>query len=206
MNISENKLNKLKGRSAHEVSPKEMVRCLSDAREAHMQRHLASSAETSYASHFADTDSKDLNSDSSALTNLQRRMHPEKQALTTEELKALVENDELEKVAREIAEDESSRTQIVLHPRHTFSAQSSREQSKDSSDTDDKQDTWYVCRCMCWARSTDAALSIKRAARTTDNSIAQPMINGATIDWWAEAQGFEMRIANDNNKWAVEDQ
>ena len=81
-----------------------------------MQRHMASTvSDAHYSSHFTDDDSQVLD-DNSTLAQLHRRLHPERQALTTEELKALIQHDQLESGTRERTEEDigSDKTEPML--------------------------------------------------------------------------------------------
>lgn len=122
-------MNRLKGRT-REVDSKEMVKSLTAAREDHM-KHYMSSDLSSDGPFMDDATNCDPSAENSAFANLQRRLNPEKQALNAEELKLLIENDEVEKVARHLVEEEhSSSTIITLHGR---SSSSSRQSSQESS-------------------------------------------------------------------------
>ena len=96
----EAKLTKLKESRDSEPTSKDLLAGLSQAKEAEMSNLTQSSAEP-YISSYAEND--DANIENPAVVSaIQRKLQPEKQALTTEELLELVENDELAKVRTEM--------------------------------------------------------------------------------------------------------
>jgi hypothetical protein len=104
--FSESKLSRLKGRhQISEASAKDLLKGLAESRERQMQKFLETNAEES-------TNVQDVSTpDEGAMDQLQRRLHPERQALNEEEKKALIENDELAKMWQQL----NNGTQIILH-------------------------------------------------------------------------------------------
>ena len=103
----ESRLNKLKESRNSEPTAKELLAGLSQAKEAEMI-NLTQSSSGPYISSYACTDGDDANIESPSLVMaIQRKLQPEKQALSTEELLELVENDELAKIRHEMENLES---------------------------------------------------------------------------------------------------
>lgn len=93
---SESKLNKVQGKNRHgEPNPRDMIDGLTRVKEDHMARFISQTAERC----FIPDGAMDDHNDASPAALLQRRLHPEKQALNPEEIVVLVNADELNKIA-----------------------------------------------------------------------------------------------------------
>ena len=77
--------------NAKTVTSKDIIESLTRAKDDHMKNFFDNSS-SCFISDYINEDS-----DESRLAYLQRRMHPERQALTAEELEVLVENDIISK-------------------------------------------------------------------------------------------------------------
>ncbi|XP_045162298.2 uncharacterized protein LOC123527076 isoform X1 [Mercenaria mercenaria] len=90
----EKRLNKIKGKSAT-VKPKDMIQSLHEARDLHSSQYISDSTTNTYSEDFTSDTSESM------ITSIQRKLNPERQALNTQELVPLVQEDVL---ARTLAE------------------------------------------------------------------------------------------------------
>lgn len=88
--FSEAKIHKLKGRRSKEPCARDLLESLSAVREDSTRNNHTLSSEAFYADTISEEDS--------ALAQLQRKIHPERQAITTDELLHLVDHDQLQSV------------------------------------------------------------------------------------------------------------
>ncbi|XP_045162307.2 uncharacterized protein LOC123527076 isoform X2 [Mercenaria mercenaria] len=88
------RLNKIKGKSAT-VKPKDMIQSLHEARDLHSSQYISDSTTNTYSEDFTSDTSESM------ITSIQRKLNPERQALNTQELVPLVQEDVL---ARTLAE------------------------------------------------------------------------------------------------------
>ena len=96
--IEETKLEKLKGRTK-EMSSKDVLNCLSVKRDAILQQMLHSTDSHSYCPDFENqTHDSNISNNSTIYQMVERRLFPQMQALTEEELQKLLESDILQKV------------------------------------------------------------------------------------------------------------
>ncbi|KAK2175380.1 hypothetical protein NP493_737g02053 [Ridgeia piscesae] len=99
----ERKLDRIKGKGkdGHEPTSKEMLHHLSAVKEAHM-KELTDTSDRPFESNYS-TNLERVN-DAAAVTFLQRKLCPERQAIMVEELHPLVENDTLQTVTKTLHE------------------------------------------------------------------------------------------------------
>ena len=98
--FSEAKLHRLKGQNEREVKPRDILQGLTDAKESHMRGIVQTSEPSIFQEECLES------SEGSTIAAIQRRLYPERQALTTDELKHLVENDNLGEQHQENSEEE----------------------------------------------------------------------------------------------------
>ncbi|XP_052769122.1 uncharacterized protein LOC128209225 [Mya arenaria] len=101
----EKKLQRFKGQTkTDKVRPDEMIKSLQEARDLHTSQYLES--RDSQSSEFVTVDQDN----SSVLLSVQRKLHPERQALNQLELIPLVHDDVLSKHSEQIEEIETKNT------------------------------------------------------------------------------------------------
>ena len=110
--FSERRLDRIKGKGkdGREPTSKEMLHHLSEVKEAHM-KELTDTSDRPFESNYS-TNLERIN-DAAAVTFLQRKLCPERQAITVEELHPLVENDTLQTVTKTLNEAANTDTESL---------------------------------------------------------------------------------------------
>ncbi|KAK6183478.1 hypothetical protein SNE40_010954 [Patella caerulea] len=108
LNSLESKLSKIKGKSSREPSAKEIISSLGKVKDDHMNRFISDENKNNNEFHWPTTDFDDP----SAVSYFDRLLHPERQAVSGEELIELLKDDALSRNTSEQIDDDITTTEL----------------------------------------------------------------------------------------------